>query len=44
MYKVHCLNNISKVGLAQFTDNYQLTDDIAEADAILVRSADMKEM
>lgn len=44
MYKVHCLNNISAEGLAVFTDDYALTDDIAEADAILVRSADMHEM
>ncbi|MDO4442675.1 MAG: 3-phosphoglycerate dehydrogenase [Slackia sp.] len=44
MYKVHCLNNISAEGLAVFTDNYELTDDIAQADAVLVRSADMHEM
>ncbi len=44
MYKVHCLNNISPVGLALLSDNYELTDNIEEADAILVRSADMHEM
>lgn len=44
MYKVHCLNNISTEGLAVLTDDYVLTDDIAEADAVLVRSADMHEM
>lgn len=44
MYKVHCLNNISPVGLAAFTADYELTDAIEEADAILVRSADMHEM
>lgn len=44
MYKVHCLNNISAEGLAVLTDDYTLTDDIAEADAVLVRSADMHEM
>ena len=44
MYKVHCLNNISAEGLAVFTDDYKLTDDIAQADAVLVRSADMHEM
>ena len=44
MYKVHCLNNISAVGLANLTDGYELTDNIEEADAILVRSADMHEM
>ena len=44
MYKVHCLNNISKEGLALLTDEYELTDNIEEADVILVRSADMHEM
>ncbi|MDO5042247.1 MAG: 3-phosphoglycerate dehydrogenase [Slackia sp.] len=44
MYKVHCLNNISAEGLAVFTDDYVLVDDIAEADAVLVRSADMHEI
>lgn len=44
MYKIHCLNNISKVGLAELTDQYELTDNIEEADAILVRSANMHEM
>ena len=44
MYKIHCLNNISPVGLACLADQYELTDNIEEADAILVRSADMHEM
>lgn len=44
MYKVHCLNNISQKGLDLLTDDYALTDDISEADAILVRSANMHEM
>ena len=44
MYKVHCLNNISQEGLALLTDDYELTDNIEEADAILVRSANMHEM
>ncbi len=44
MYKVHCLNNISPVGLADLTDNYELTDNLDEADAILVRSANMHDM
>lgn len=44
MYKVHCLNNISAEGLAVFTDDYELVDDITAADAVLVRSADMHEM
>ncbi len=44
MYRIYCLNNISPVGLAEFTDNYEITDNIDEADAILVRSANMHEM
>ena len=44
MYKVHCLNNISPEGLALLTDQYELTDDIEQADAVLVRSANMHEM
>lgn len=44
MYKVHCLNNISPVGLALLDDDFMLTDSIDEADAILVRSANMHEM
>lgn len=44
MYKIHCLNNISAEGLALLTENYELTENIEEADAILVRSANMHEM
>ncbi|WP_165046240.1 3-phosphoglycerate dehydrogenase [Adlercreutzia sp. ZJ138] len=44
MYKVHCLNNISNVGLALLSSDYELTDTIDEADAILVRSANMHDM
>ena len=44
MYKVHCLNNISAEGLAVLSADYELTDNVEEADAILVRSADMHEM
>lgn len=43
-YKVHCLNNISPKGLAQFTDEYEIVDTVDEADVILVRSANMHEM
>ena len=44
MYKVHCLNNISQKGLALLSSDYELTDDMSEADVILVRSANMHEM
>ena len=43
MYTYHCLNNISAVGLRHFNDNYQEVNT-PDADAILVRSASMKEM
>ena len=44
MYKVNCLNNISKVGLAGLGSNYEITENTDEADIILVRSAAMHEM
>ena len=44
MYKIHCLNPISKVGLEKLTANYALTQDIEAAEGILVRSASMHEM
>lgn len=44
MYKYHCLNPIASVGLANFKENYARVENMAEADAILVRSATMHEM
>lgn len=44
MYKINCLNPISKVGTGLLKDNYTITDNVNEADAILVRSAAMHEM
>ena len=44
MYNVKCLNPIAKVGTDGFTDQYQITDDINEAEAVLVRSASMHEI
>ncbi|MCM1187215.1 MAG: 3-phosphoglycerate dehydrogenase family protein [Lachnoclostridium sp.] len=44
MYKINCLNPISQVGLVNLTGNYQLTEDVNEAEGILVRSASMHEM
>ncbi|MBO5353845.1 MAG: phosphoglycerate dehydrogenase [Lachnospiraceae bacterium] len=44
MFKVHCLNKISKVGTSCLSDNYITTDTIEAADAILVRSAAMHDM
>lgn len=44
MYKVHCLNNISKKGLDCFTNDYEIVDSIDEANVVLVRSANMHDM
>lgn len=44
MRKIHCINAISKYGTDQFTADYQLTDDVNEAEGILVRSASLHEM
>lgn len=44
MFKLNCLNPISNVGLENLTNDYTLTDNVAEADGILVRSASMHEM
>ena len=41
MYKIAKLNKISPVGLARLTDDYEITENVNEADGILVRSADM---
>ena len=44
MFKIHCLNPISKVGLEKLTANYALTQDVEAAEGVLVRSASMHEM
>ena len=44
MYHIHYLNKISPKGTALWRDNYQTTDVAEDADAILVRSANMHEM
>ena len=44
MYQYKCLNPISDIGLSRFTENYQTTDDITQAEGVLVRSASMHEM
>lgn len=44
MVKVNCLNPIANIGLDLLTENYVKTDNQAEAEAILVRSASMHEM
>ena len=44
MFKYHCLNPISEVGLETFTEEYVPVSEPEKADAILVRSTNMKEM
>ena len=44
MIKVNCLNPIAAVGLDNLTDQYEMTENFAEADAVLVRSASMHEL
>ena len=43
MYKVHCMNNIAKAGTDRLGANYELTDALEDADAIMVRSASLHE-
>ncbi len=44
MFKYHCLNPISPVGTEKFSAQYTKTENIGEAEGILVRSASMHEM
>lgn len=44
MFKYNCLNPIAEVGLEKFTNEYVKTDDVNEAEGILVRSAAMHDM
>ena len=42
MFKYHCLNPISAVGMNKLDENYVKTENADEADVILVRSAKMR--
>lgn len=44
MVKVNCLNPIAKVGMNLLPDTFGTTDNLNEADAVLVRSAAMHEL
>ncbi len=44
MYKYKCLNSISPFGIDEFTKDYTETEDLKQADAVLVRSASMLDM
>ena len=44
MYKYHCLNPISNVGLEYFPGKYENSESLEDSDVVLVRSANMHEM
>ena len=44
MFHIHSLNAISPKGNALWTDNYSQTDDLQQADAVMVRSANMHQL
>lgn len=44
MTRVNCLNPISNLGLDRLNDNYEITENFAEADVALVRSAAMHDL
>ena len=43
MYQIKCMNPISEVGMALFTEQYEQTEQFEEANALLVRSASLHE-
>ena len=42
--KYTCLNPIASVGLDQFTEGYEKTEKMEDADAVLVRSSAMHDL
>ena len=44
MYNIHYLNPISPKGTSLWTDKYQKTENLADAQAVMVRSAAMHEL
>ncbi len=44
MFRYTCLNPVSKVGLEHFGSDYSAVSSMEEADAVLVRSADMHQI
>ena len=44
MYQVHYLNKISPKGTALWKENYTVTEELKDADAVLVRSAAMHDL
>lgn len=44
MFQINCLNKIAAIGTSRFGDNYNVGTEVANPDAIMVRSAAMHEM
>lgn len=44
MYQYHCLNPIAEVGLDLFSEDYKKTEELNDAQAVLVRSAAMHDL
>lgn len=44
MYKVKLFNNIAQKGLDRFTEDFEVSDEITGADAIIVRSANLHDL
>jgi D-3-phosphoglycerate dehydrogenase len=44
MYQYACLNPIAEIGLNLFSDQYQKTEELKDAQAVLVRSASMHDL
>ena len=44
MYQYKCMNQIAQFGLNHFTEDYKQTENMEEADALLVRSAALHEV
>lgn len=44
MFNYYCLNPIAKVGLDRFSEDFQKTEEVNQAEGILVRSAVMHDM
>ena len=44
MYQIHSLNPISPKGNALWTEDYTVTPELSQADAVMVRSAAMHDL
>ena len=44
MYKVHCMNRISQAGIDQLFGTFSPAQGLEDAEAVMVRSANMHEV